>query len=130
MLKSQDLKPGTQIIYIPDHADGIDHPSCEEGFVTSVTEKGAFCRYFNKYDPGKLRTMSCSEMTPFGNLVIKNMHLQSEVDWWLHAIEDEYCISIPHAVVYKFEEAIHDVLMENLDSVGDFIFRMLSTPKR
>ena len=48
----------------------------------------------------------------------------------LHAIEDEYCISVPHAVIYKFEEAIHDVLIENLDLVGELVFRMLSTSKR
>ena len=88
-MKPQDLQPGTQIIYVPHHADGIDHPDCKEGFVTSMTETGAFCRYWSKLDPGKLRTMSCSEMTPFENLVVRSTRLQTEVDWWLRAIKDE-----------------------------------------
>ena len=88
-MNKQDLHPGTQIIYVPDHADGIDHPDCEEGFVTSMTERGAFCRYWNKNNPWTLRTMANSEMTRFENLVIKNTRRQSDVDWWLHAIEDE-----------------------------------------
>ena len=89
MVTPQDLKPGTQIIYVPDHADGVDHPDCEEGFITSGTKLGAFCRYWSKNDLGKLRTMSCSELTPFKNLVIKNTNLQTVVDSWLRTIKDE-----------------------------------------
>ena len=85
----QDLQPGTQIIYVPDHADGIDHPDCEEGFVTSMTERGAFCRYWSKNDPGHLRTMANSEMTRFENLVVKDTHPQGEVNKWLRWIRDE-----------------------------------------
>jgi len=89
MLKSQNLKPGTQIIYIPNHADGIDHPDCEKGFVTSMTKRGAFCRYWNKHNPEKLRTIANSEMTRFENLVIKDTHPQSEINRWLRMINDE-----------------------------------------
>lgn len=85
----KDLKPGTQIVYVPNYADSVDDPVCEKGFITSVTEKGAFCRYWSKHSSDRLRTMVNSELTPFENLVVKNTHLQSEVDWWLHAIEDE-----------------------------------------
>ena len=85
----QDLQPGTQIIYVPDHADGVDHPDCEQGFVTSMTERGAFCGYWNKHYPGKLRTMANSEMTRFENLVEKDTHPQGEVNRWLRWIRDE-----------------------------------------
>lgn len=85
----QDLQKGTQIIYVPNHADGIDHPDCEKGFVTTVGRRGAFCRYWSKHDLGKLRTMANSELTPFDTLVIKNTHLQCVVDRLLRMIEDE-----------------------------------------
>jgi len=76
----KNLKQGTQIIYVPNHADSIDHPDCEEGFVTSVTENGAFCRYWSKYFSGHLRTVANSEKTNFRNLVIKNTHDQQEIN--------------------------------------------------
>lgn len=85
----QDLQPGTQIIYVPDHADGIDHPDCEQGFVTSMTERGAFCRYWSKDYSGHLRTMANSEMTQFENLVVKDTHPQREIDRCLCWIRDE-----------------------------------------
>jgi len=85
----QDLHPGTQIIYVPNHADGIDHPDSQRGFVTSMTKHGAFCRYWNKHNPEKLRTMANSELTPFDNLVIKDTHSQGEVNKWLRWIRDE-----------------------------------------
>ncbi len=85
----QDLHPGTQIIYVPDHADGIDHLDCEEGFVTSRTERGAFCRYWSKVNSERLWTTANSMLTRFENLVIKDTRPQSEINKWLRMIEDE-----------------------------------------
>lgn len=86
-MKPQDLNPGTQIIYVPRPPSSIK--DCEEGFVTSVTENGAFCRYWSKTYPERLRTMANSELTPFECLVIKDTHPQTEVDFWLRMIRDE-----------------------------------------
>jgi hypothetical protein len=60
---------GDQIIYIPNHADGPNHPDAETGFVTSVNEKFVFCRYWSKQYPGQLRTVANSEATPSENLI-------------------------------------------------------------
>lgn len=64
-------KPGTQIAYIPDHAEGdILHDDVEFGFVTSQAGKrSVFCRYWIKGLPGVLRTVANSEATPIENLV-------------------------------------------------------------
>ena len=77
------LKRGTQIIYVPDHADGdVDHPDVEVGFVTTYTPGTvmAFCRYWSKYEPDRLRTMANSELTPVRNLVVRNTVPQHEVE--------------------------------------------------
>ncbi len=86
-MKPQNLQKGTQIIYVPDHADGVSHSDCEIGFVTSMTEEGAFCRYWSKHNPGHLRTTANSEMTQFKNLVVMNTYPQIEIDALLHVIE-------------------------------------------
>ena len=85
MTRAEELKIGTQIIYVPNHAKDENDPVCEYGFVTQITPRGAFCRYWSKADSRILRTTFCSEHTPFPNLVIKNTHLQSEVDVSLKA---------------------------------------------
>ena len=90
MEEEKDLKPGTQIIYVPMHADGPKHPDAEEGFVTSMSgEYHAFCRYWSKHYPGQLRTMSCSECTPIECLTVKNTHSQTGVDWLLKQFQEE-----------------------------------------
>lgn len=74
------LERGTQIIYVPAHANGsVWHCDCERGFVTSVSESGVFCRYWSKKVPSKLRTKSNSELTPFGRLVVKDTVSPNEV---------------------------------------------------
>lgn len=76
------LERGTQIIYVPDHAHGeTAHPDCEEGFVTSVDPERnvAWCRYWMD-DANRLRTRSCSEMTPIENLVIEDTRSQRIVE--------------------------------------------------
>lgn len=45
-----EFKRGTQILYVPNHADGDqDHPHVQQGFVTSVKEhtNTVFCRYWH-----------------------------------------------------------------------------------
>ena len=76
------MKPGTQIIYIPMHADGNEnHPDAERGFITSVHGTYAFCRYWSKHKSGEeLRTTANSERTPIAQLIEKDTVTQSMVD--------------------------------------------------
>lgn len=80
-----DFKPGTQIIYVPNHADGdINHPGCEEGFVTSTKTIDddvllVFCRFWSKHHDG-IRTLANSEACFACDLVIKDTHNQKRVD--------------------------------------------------
>ena len=89
--EKKDLKPGTQIIYVPIHADGPKHPDAEEGFVTSMSgEYHAFCRYWSKHNLiGSLRTTSCSECTPLDCIIVKDTHVQRDVDRLLRQIKEE-----------------------------------------
>lgn len=75
--KSLQLKPGTQVAYVPNHVEGdLTHPDVQYGFVTAVhTElQTAHVRYF--YNPlkhpgnSRLRTTANSESTRFDNLVV------------------------------------------------------------
>lgn len=36
---------------------------------------------------------------------------------WMHALEEEYCIEVPHKVIYSFEDAIVESLIENIDDI-------------
>lgn len=77
------FKAGTQIAYVPSHANGdIGHPDVEFGFVTSARGDVHLCRYWRKDEPGALRTVANSEATPtdlliqyvsVGNDVIKQL---------------------------------------------------------
>ena len=84
------LKRGTQIVYIPMHANGdINHPDVEMGFVTSMRDYDtAFCRYWSKYHPGELRTKANSEATPVDMLVEHESVPQTMVDQALRVIDD------------------------------------------
>ena len=78
-----ELKRGTQIIYIPTHANGDKHhPDVEYGFVTSILGDCAFCRYWSRHHGG-LRTVANSELTPVANLVPWNRQNQAVIDSWL-----------------------------------------------
>lgn len=80
-MKVKALTIGTQIIYVPAHANGNSwHYDCERGFITSVASLGAFCRYWSKVTPGELRTKSNSELTPFNRLIIKDTVPQEQVN--------------------------------------------------
>ena len=75
------MKPGTQIAYIPLHAEGdINHPDVEFGFVVSERGDAHFCRYWRKGHLGELRTVANSELTPTNNLVEYKSVSQDVVD--------------------------------------------------
>ena len=81
------MNPGTQIIYVPTHANGNpDHPDCEQGFVTSVRNNMAFCRFWSKDDPGQLRTKSNSEATPIGLIIEQDTRPQAVVNQTLELL--------------------------------------------
>ena len=80
-----NLKQGTQIIYVPTHANGdIHHQDCEAGFVaheTTLPGNAIFCRYWvNGSVPRRLRTTAISEATPIYLLVIRDTVPQEEVE--------------------------------------------------
>lgn len=82
------MNRGTQIAYIPMHAEGnIDHPDVEFGFVTSQREGAHFCRYWCAGHLGELRTVACSELTPDDCLVEHESVAQAVVEKWLVEIE-------------------------------------------
>jgi len=84
--KEWPIRRGAQIVYVPNHAWGNDeHPDCEAGFITSVSEDAAFCRYWG--EEGQLRTKANSERTPISNLVLKDTVPQKQVEEALGAIE-------------------------------------------
>jgi hypothetical protein len=97
--KPEDLKPGTQIVYIPLHAVDEDgkpdefHRDAEIGFVTSVRSFAeppvAFCRYWSKFDPATLRTTANSEATPIDYIWLNDNYPQHIVDKWIrdHALD-------------------------------------------
>ena len=70
---------GLQIVYVPQHADGVDHKDAEAGFITSVRGDVAFCRYWSRYSPGELRTKANSEGAPIRHLVAKDTRSQEDV---------------------------------------------------
>jgi hypothetical protein len=75
------MKPGTQIAYIPLHAEGnIDHPDVGFGFVVSERGDAHFCRYWRKGHIGELRTVANSESTPTQLLVEYKSTSQDMVD--------------------------------------------------
>lgn len=82
------MKRGTQTAYVPMHADGdINHPDVEFGFITSVHESAAFCRYWYRGQPGVLRTRSNSELTALARLVKHVSVSQEKVEQLLERLE-------------------------------------------
>ena len=78
------MKPGTQIAYVPMHAEGnLSHHDVEFGFVTSKSGDAHFCRYWRKNDLSQLRTLANSERTPNNCLVRYNSVMQAQVKEWL-----------------------------------------------
>jgi hypothetical protein len=82
------VRRGTQIAYVPRHANGdLDHPDVETCFVTSVNGDAAYCRYWSKSHPGELRTKANSELTP--------LCLLEEIDSELQELVDELLAVLP-----------------------------------
>lgn len=85
--------PGMQVAYIPRHAFGkLTHPDVKYGFVTSMNDTVAFCRYWAKVPPGtppRLRTTDNSEGTPYDLLVAYNSVPDSDVQRELKKIYNE-----------------------------------------
>ncbi len=83
------MKRGTQIIYVPLHAEGdISHKDCEYGFITAVREDTVFCRFW--YAPCNnpaLRTHVNSESCGKHLLVVQDTVDQEHVEQALK----EYC---------------------------------------
>lgn len=83
------FRRGTQIIYIPTHAnENTRHPDVEFGFITSVDGEYAFCRYWHRGRPGDLRNKSVSERTAITDLKIYQSVPQSVVTGMLRWIEN------------------------------------------
>lgn len=79
---------GTQIVYVPSHANGdVNHQDCETGFVMAVRGDVAFCRYWSKTAPNKLRTEANSERTPIDMLLVKDTRNQVVVDFLIMCLE-------------------------------------------
>jgi hypothetical protein len=76
------LLKGTQIAYVPQHADSVNHPDVQLGFIVKPAnppENGYFCRY---WQPGlkTLRTRANSELTSLDNLQ-EHMSVMSSQVW-------------------------------------------------
>ena len=81
------MNKGTQIAYIPMHASGdLGHSDVELGFITSVRDDAAFCRYWRKGQPGMLRTVANSELTPLDMLVEHKSVPQEKVNQILERV--------------------------------------------
>ena len=67
------LNRGTQILYVPAHANGnIAHPDVEAGFVTSIAGDVIFCAYWSRNNPhGGLRQRA-GVQTPWDSIVIRD----------------------------------------------------------
>lgn len=89
------LKRGTQIAYIPDHADNnLDHADVEYGFITSIKkiemgmmEELIFCRFWNNNNLDELWTTSCSVCVPIDKLIYFILKPKNVID---EALE-KYC---------------------------------------
>jgi hypothetical protein len=86
------LKPGDQFVYVPSHAQGdLEHPDCEQGFVTSVRKHNVgaivFGRYWSNLNRDRIRTCSTSEAASACFLVKKDTHDQEVVQEILESIE-------------------------------------------
>ena len=91
-LTHADLPDGTQIAYIPMHADGdINHSDVEFGFVCDKDRKlpdSVLCRYWHKGGEGSaLRTVANGERTPFEMLVVHRSTYQGTIDRLVEEIQ-------------------------------------------
>jgi len=91
-MKRQLVDSLVQILYVPNHVlekldnevyapDILFEKGVERGFIVSDGISGAYCKYFYPDDiaGGALRTVSTTELTPWGNLFRMNHHQDSEI---------------------------------------------------
>ena len=97
MANPKDIKPGTQIVYVPSHLrDQIKIPAdywkvegVEFGFVTSVRNDVAFCRYFYSKTSEALRTIANSEATPLFLLDVYYHHRDNLINSLMKMISND-----------------------------------------
>jgi len=117
------IRPGDVVAYIPNHVldlvesiyranDGsilnlhssvnnapftfVDHLDCEIGFVTSIKDGNAWCRFWRRDDSNdepELRTTTCSERVSTMNLMRASWTLQKDLDA-IDAVCEKYGIEI------------------------------------
>ena len=86
------LSLGTQVIYVPTHANGNkDHKDCAFGFATSSKKNGAivFCRYWWTRYADDLRTKGNSEGCSPDQLVIEDYCDQSVIDAQVEILKEQ-----------------------------------------
>lgn len=83
----QPLTIGTQVVSTPPHPVNPALLDLRYGFVTSIGKHGAFVRYWKSKDSNKLRTVSCSELTPVEYLTPLTSHDQAFVDGIIQTLE-------------------------------------------
>lgn len=89
MRQLQSFEIGSQIAYIPSHADGeITHPNVEFGFIESLDNQVAYCRYWRRGQLGKLRTVDDSEETPLLQLVAHKSVSQQLIEHYLDQFDE------------------------------------------
>ncbi len=108
-----ELKRGTQIVYVPSHADGdIKHPDCEEGFVISKTSdkysEAYFCRYWSKSYRYRLRTTANSEATNRRDLIVKDTRHQGIIEEMFRIIEKGYPDYISEEQWDRYDKAMYE----------------------
>lgn len=80
--------PGTQVAYIPAHANGdINHPDVELGFVQEQRGDTALCRFWRKtrgkHQLGDLRTTANAESKNIADLVPHEHYKRDSIDSFL-----------------------------------------------
>lgn len=83
------LEPGTQIAYVPLHANGdLAHPDVQFGFIQEVRGGTALCRFWSKsrqrkHQIGDLRTKANAESASLSDLVLHPHCEQRVIDNYL-----------------------------------------------
>ncbi len=107
--KYDQLKKGTQIVYVPSHANGdIYHSDSEEGFIADKLGMRAnyiHCRFWRKDDPNFLRTTLSGEAIPLDCIVIKHTREQWKVENALQFIAKGVPDYIPYEQIWDYTDA-------------------------
>lgn len=76
-----ELQPGTQIIYVPRHANGNEsHRDGETGYVERDEGKRVLCRFWRKgFGARQLRTIANGEYCSRDTVIVKDTVPQEDV---------------------------------------------------